>query len=141
MKIIGCYAQTELGHGSNVADLETTATLDEINNEWILHTPAITATKFWPGSMGLAANYAMVYAQCITKAGKFGVRPFLAPIRDLDTHMPLPGVKVGDLGQKLGWNGVDNGWLQFNHHRIPAKNMMGRFAFINDKLELETRGD
>jgi len=28
LKMIGCYAQTELGHGSNVAGLETTAILD-----------------------------------------------------------------------------------------------------------------
>lgn len=27
-KILGCYAQTELGHGSNVQGLETTATFD-----------------------------------------------------------------------------------------------------------------
>ena len=29
VNIIGCYVQTELGHGSNVAGLETTATLDK----------------------------------------------------------------------------------------------------------------
>jgi len=28
LTMIGCYAQTELGHGSNVAGLETTATFD-----------------------------------------------------------------------------------------------------------------
>ena len=53
LNIIGCYAQTELGHGSNVAGLETTATLDLATDEFVIHTPNIKATKFWPGALGL----------------------------------------------------------------------------------------
>lgn len=33
--------------------------------------------------------------------------------------MPMPGVKSGDLGPKLGYNSKDNGWLTFDHVRIP----------------------
>jgi acyl-CoA oxidase len=51
--IIGCYAQTELGHGSNVAGLETTAKLDLPNDEFVIHSPSFKASKFWPGSLGL----------------------------------------------------------------------------------------
>jgi acyl-CoA oxidase len=40
--LIGCFAMTELGHGSNVAGLETTCTLDEASDEFIVHTPSLT---------------------------------------------------------------------------------------------------
>jgi len=49
LAIIGAYAQTELGHGSNVAGIETTATFDKATDEFVLHTPTLTATKYWPG--------------------------------------------------------------------------------------------
>ena len=52
-QIIGCYAQTELGHGSNVAGLETTATFDLDADEFVIHTPTIKAAKFWPGNLGI----------------------------------------------------------------------------------------
>jgi len=45
MQIIGCYAQTELGHGSNVQGLETTATFDPKTDEFVIHTPTQTASK------------------------------------------------------------------------------------------------
>ena len=45
MQIIGCYAQTELGHGSNVQGLETTATFDPQTDQFILHSPTQTSSK------------------------------------------------------------------------------------------------
>ena len=60
--IIGCYAQTELGHGSDVKHLETTATFDRKTDEFVIETPTLTSTKWWPGDMGRFANYALVMA-------------------------------------------------------------------------------
>lgn len=71
--MIGCYAQTELGHGSNVAGLETTATLDKSTDNWIIHSPTVTSTKFWPGGLGLWANHAVVFAQCIVEKNNYGI--------------------------------------------------------------------
>lgn len=62
LAIIGCYAQTELGHGSNVAGIETTATLDKASDEWVIHSPTVTSTKFWPGGLGITSNHAVVFA-------------------------------------------------------------------------------
>jgi len=86
MKIHGCYAQTELGHGSFVQGLETTATFDPDSDEFIINSPTITSTKFWPGELGHHATHAVVFAQLIIKGKKFGVQPFLVPVRDVETH-------------------------------------------------------
>ncbi|KAG1441022.1 hypothetical protein G6F56_011667 [Rhizopus delemar] len=40
--IIGCYAQTELSHGSNVAGLKTVAVFDEKTDELVIHSPDLT---------------------------------------------------------------------------------------------------
>ena len=76
-KMIGCYAQTELGHGSNVGGLETTATLDKKTDEFIIHSPTVTSTKFWPGDMGRFATHAIVFARLIIDKNDYGVQPFL----------------------------------------------------------------
>ena len=53
------------------------------------------------------------------------------PIRDKNTHMPYPGVKVGDVGEKIGYSTVDNGYLSFDQYAIPRKNMLSRFMSID----------
>ena len=65
LEIHGCYAQTEIGHGSNIAGLETKAVFDIKTDEFVIHTPCLTATKWWPGEMGRYANFALVFAQLI----------------------------------------------------------------------------
>ena len=112
LKMMGCYAQTELGHGSNVAELETTATFDSQTDEFVVHSPTLTSTKYWPGGMGLWASHALVMAKCIVNGKKYGVQAFMVPIRSNKDQSALPGIKVGDIGPKLGNQENDNGWLQ-----------------------------
>lgn len=131
-QILGTYAQTELAHGSNVRGLETTATYDVDHKEFILHSPTMTSTKWWPGALGKLANYAIVYAQLIIKDKKYGIHGFIVPIRSLEDHTPLPGVTVGDIGPKMGFSGVDNGFLRLDHVRIPRENMLARFASVEE---------
>jgi acyl-CoA oxidase len=130
-KIIGCYAQTELGHGSNVRGLETTATWSPEDKSFILHSPHLTASKWWIGSLGRTANYAVVMAQLIVDGKSHGPQPFVVQIRDLKTHEPLENVHVGDIGPKFGYNTMDNGFLLFNKVKIPHLSMLARFARVD----------
>ena len=113
MHMIGCYAQTELGHGSNVAGLETTATFDKERDEFVIHSPTITSTKFWPGDLGRFSTHAIVFARLISDQNDYGVQAFMVQLRDVDTFNHRPGVLTGDLGPKIGYVSKDNGWAKF----------------------------
>ena len=90
---------TELGHGSNVQGLETTATYDPSTKEFIMHSPSLTASKWWAGGLGRTADHAVVMANLITQGKRRGIIPFLVPIRDPVTRKPLPGRIIGDIGR------------------------------------------
>ncbi|KAE9416436.1 hypothetical protein Angca_009133 [Angiostrongylus cantonensis] len=128
--IIGTYAQTELGHGTNLKNLETTATYDPKTEQFVLHSPTITSTKWWPGALGKSSNYAVVVAQLYTQGVCRGPHPFIVQIRDLETHKPLKGIRVGDIGPKFGFNSADNGFLLFDNYRIPRQNMLMRHSKV-----------
>lgn len=53
----------------------------------------------------------------------------------------MPGVQVGDVGPKLGYNTKDNGWMIFDHVRIPRDNMLQRLAGIDREGNFEIKGD
>lgn len=130
LRIIGTYAQTELGHGTFVRGLETTATYDPTSQEFVVHSPSLTSTKWWPGGLGKTSTHVLLMARLFVGGRDYGPHGFVVPIRDMDLHTPLPGVTVGDIGPKFGYNGVDNGFLSFDHVRIPRDHMMMRFAQV-----------
>ncbi|KAF0690793.1 Aste57867_17848 [Aphanomyces stellatus] len=129
-EILGAYAQTELGHGSNVQGIETTAHYDPKTQEFILHSPTITSRKWWPGGLGKTANHCILVARLFLHGKDHGIQNFLVPIRDPKTHATLPGVTLGDIGPKIGFHAVDNGYCAVNHVRIPRRNMLMRFAKV-----------
>ncbi|EQC37023.1 hypothetical protein SDRG_05842 [Saprolegnia diclina VS20] len=129
-KILGAYAQTELGHGSNVQGIETTAIYDATTEEFVLHSPTLTSRKWWPGGLGKTANHAVVHARLTLSGKDRGVQAFLVPLRDMTTHMPLRGISIGDIGPKIGFQSVDNGYCAFDQVRIPRRHMLMRFAKV-----------
>lgn len=74
--------------------------------------------------VGHSANYAIVVAQLYTKGQCHGIHPFIVQLRDIETHMPLSGIKIGELGCKFGMNSTNNGYLGFEKFRIPRANML-----------------
>ena len=134
--LLGCFAMTETGHGSNVKDIETTATYDHATKEIIVHSPNFAAGKEYIGN-AMHSTMAAVFVQLIVNGESHGVHTVLVPIRD-ENHKELPGVKVEDCGYKMGLNGVDNGRLWFDKVRVPVDNLLNRYGGINSAGEYES---
>ncbi|KAK3102107.1 hypothetical protein FSP39_008857 [Pinctada imbricata] len=94
-KIIGTYAQTEMGH------------------------------------VGKSSNHAVVLATLIIKGKKYGMHPFFVQIRSMEDHTPMPGIKIGDIGPRMGRLTSDNGYLILNNIRIPRENMLMKNAQVS----------
>jgi acyl-CoA oxidase len=139
--ILGCYAQTEMAHGSNVRGIETTATFIPDTDEFELNTPTLSSVKWWPGALGKTANVAVVMAQLVLPDGsRAGVFPFIVQIRSFIDHTLLPDVETGDIGPKIGFNAIDNGYLSLKKVRIPRTNMLMRRVELTHDGQLKRHG-
>jgi acyl-CoA oxidase len=127
----GCFAMTETGHGSDVANIGTTATYDEKTQEFVIHTPSRHAWKDYIGNAAIHGKAAVVFAQLITKGENHGVHAFYVPLRDASGNF-LPGVGGDDDGIKGGLNGVDNGRLHFTNVRIPRTWLLNRYGAVDE---------
>jgi len=135
-KALGCISITELAHGSNTKELKTTATYDLNKQKFILNTPSLEATKVWSGVLGQTATHGIVFAQLYTPDGRcHGLHSFMIPLRDPKTLLPYPGVCIGDMGPKIGLNGVDNGFMVFNNYEVGKETLMNRNAHISETGE------
>ncbi|HLU58871.1 MAG TPA: acyl-CoA dehydrogenase [Pseudonocardia sp.] len=130
-ELLGCFAMTETGHGSDVQHLRTTATYDPETREFVVHTPDPGARKDYIGNAARDGRMAVVFAQLVTQGRSHGVHALLVPIRDEDGN-PMPGVTIGDCGHKAGLNGVDNGRLTFDHVRVPREALLNRFGDVSE---------
>src|SRR3954462_4590680 len=130
LELLGCFAMTETGHGSDVQALETTATYDAATQEFVIDSPTRTSRKDYIGGAAETGTVAAVFAQLITPDGQgHGVHCFVVPIRDDDGN-DLPGVTTGDCHYKGGLPGVDNGRIQFDHVRVPHDNLLNKYADV-----------
>ncbi|MCO5578202.1 hypothetical protein L7F22_032040 [Adiantum nelumboides] len=125
----GCFAMTELGHGSNVRGIETITTYDASTQEFVVNTPCESAQKYWIGGAANDATHAVVFSQLHINGRKEGVHAFIVQIRD-SKGQACQGVKIADCGHKIGLNGVDNGRIWFHNVRVPRENLLNSVADV-----------
>ncbi|CAK8675100.1 uncharacterized protein LOC143469404 [Clavelina lepadiformis] len=127
---VGCFGLTELGYGNNAVEMETTAVYDKETEEFIVNTPTTLAQKYWITNGAIHAKHVIVFAQLEVDGEGKGIHGILVRIRD-DNMKVMPGVRVEDMGHKMGLNGVDNAKLFFDHVRVPRENLLNRYSDVS----------
>jgi len=135
-EVMGCFAMTETGHGSNVQALGTVATYDVSTQEFVITTPDESSRKDYIGNAAAHADLAVVFAQLEVDGGSQGVHAFVVPIRE--GGRVVDGVRIEDCGRKMGLAGVDNGRIWFDRVRVPRTNLLNQFADVTPEGRYES---
>ncbi|GHD83178.1 acyl-CoA dehydrogenase family protein [Streptomyces goshikiensis] len=138
-ELMGCFAMTETGHGSNVQALGTIARYDTASREFVITTPGDHARKDYIGNAARHAQLAVVFAQLEVDGRSQGVHAFVVPIRV--GGETASGVRIEDDGRKMGLNGVDNGRIWFDGVRVPREALLNRFADVSPEGVYESAID
>lgn len=132
LETTGCFCLTEVGYGNNAVEMETTAVWDDVENKFIINTPTVNSQKFWITNGAYYANYAVVFAQTIVKSKNEGINVFLVRLRD-DSMNLCKGVKIDDMGHKMGLNGVDNARIIFQNVKVDRSDILNKISDIDEK--------
>ncbi len=128
----GAFAMSESGHGSNVQRVQTTATYDPVEQEFVISTPSDEDRKDYIGNAARDGQMAAVFCQLHVGGEKRGVHCILVPLRD-EKGKVCDGIRIEDCGHKLGLNGVDNGRIWFDDVRVPRENLLDRYAQVSEE--------
>jgi alkylation response protein AidB-like acyl-CoA dehydrogenase len=109
-ELLGGFALTEPGSGSDAAALKTSAR--RVRDEWVLN-----GTKVFITNVGHAGVYTVFARTDPAEPRARGVSCFLVPA---DT----PGLRVGQVFQKMGLHGSPTGELVFEDALVPAANLL-----------------
>lgn len=109
--LIGAYAMTEKGSGSDAFGMSATAILD--GDSYVMNGEKMLIT-FAP-----IADFAIVFAKTEPNAGKWGVSAFLV---DTDN----PGYHALPVEQKMGLRTVPIGRISLQDCRVPVTSLLGK---------------
>jgi alkylation response protein AidB-like acyl-CoA dehydrogenase len=109
-ELLGAFALTEPGSGSDAGSLQTTATRE--GDSYILN-----GTKTFITNMGVAGLY-IVMARTGAQPGTRGISAFIVDAAS-------PGIRVGSPMHKMGLHGSPTGEVVFEDVVVPARNMLG----------------
>jgi len=121
-KLIGCFALSEPGNGSDAGAASTVAT--DAGDHWILN-----GTKAWITN-SYESSASVVFATTDKSKKHKGISAFIVP-------MPTPGLTLGKKEDKLGIKASSTAYLIFEDCKIPKENLLGE-AGMGFKIAMKT---
>lgn len=126
-KVCGTYMLTEVGHGLDARNLETTAVLLP-DGGFELHSPSAAAAKAMPPTTPLAeiSRVALVFARLLVRGDDYGVRPFVVWMSD--SGVMRRGITSRALPTRPGTKPIDHALTSFQHVRLPPDALLGSLS-------------
>ncbi|TFY83070.1 hypothetical protein EWM64_g940 [Hericium alpestre] len=122
-EVSGQYCLTEIGHGLNAIQLETTATLLP-DGDYELNTPSPAAAKFMPPMTPCGIPcVAVIMARHMVNGEDRGVKPFLVPIHD--GQQMHDGIVSRLLTPRGGSRPINHALTSFHHVRLSRNALLG----------------
>ncbi|KAI0633863.1 acyl-CoA dehydrogenase NM domain-like protein [Trametes polyzona] len=126
----GQFMLTELGHGLDISNMETTATLLP-SGEFVLNSPTPSSAKFMPPTVPAGAPcVAVVFAKLIVDGEDRGHRPFIVALND--GKQMCAGIQSRRLPYRGGTNPVMHSLTTFHNVRLPRSALLGSLARPSD---------
>ncbi|KIJ27122.1 hypothetical protein M422DRAFT_271734 [Sphaerobolus stellatus SS14] len=131
--ISGQYCLTEVNHGLDAINIETTATLQS-NGEFILHTPHSGAAKYMPPTAPFGIPcVAIIFARLMVAEEDHGIRGFVVMLHH-GVSM-LPGITCKLLPPRGGSRPVGHSLTYFNRVYLPSGALLGDLERPKDVRE------